>query len=165
MGQLIIIRLLNLHQLNLSILMSTSSAVSNIFVMTYLYTITFSTELLAFPLYNITIQLFNTAECSMNGLQLRRFCRVLCDNTRSKKLCGRILNVFASRMLSSEATSFICETVSFDFFLDLSGSMRGFYKEIPEIRDSVEAFLKVNRHMDKEGELVDSDVDEDGNLW
>ena len=68
-------------------------------------------------------------------------------------------------MLSSEATSFICETVSFDFFLDLSGSMRGFYKEIPEIRDSVEAFLTANRNMDGEGELIDSDVDEDGNLW
>ena len=41
LGQLIIIILLNQHQLRLSILMFTSSVVSNIFVMTYFYTITF----------------------------------------------------------------------------------------------------------------------------
>ena len=36
-------------------------------------------------------------------------------------------------MTSSEAASFVCDIVCYDFFMDLSGNMKKFYKEMPEI--------------------------------
>lgn len=100
----------------------------------------------------------------MDPQQFRRFVRVICDHSQTKKVCGRILNVFACRMTSSEASSFISEIVSYDFFLDLSGDMKGFYKQMPEIGEHVKNFLTSTRNTDLEGNLVDSDVDEGGNL-
>lgn len=109
-------------------------------------------------------KLFNTAESSMNPQQFRRFARGICDHSKSRKLCGRVLNGFACRMTSSEACSFISDIVSYDFFLDLPGSMKSFYREMPEIGEQVESFLSTTRTMDREGNIVDSDEDEAGNL-
>lgn len=100
----------------------------------------------------------------MNAIQFRRFARVLCDHAGSKSVCGRILNAFACRMTSSEAASFICDIVSYDFFMDLSGSIKKFYKEMPEIADEVRSLLSSTMDMDGEGNLIDSDEDERGNL-
>jgi hypothetical protein len=100
----------------------------------------------------------------MNPQQFRRFARGICDHSKSRKLCGRVLNGFACRMTSSEACSFISDIVSYDFFLDLPGSMKSFYREMPEIGEQVESFLSTTRTMDREGNIVDSDEDEAGNL-
>ena len=100
----------------------------------------------------------------MDPQQFRRFVRVICDHSQTKKVCGKILNAFACRMTSSEACSFISEIVSYDFFLDLNGDMKGFYKQMPEIGENVKNFLSSTRNTDEEGNLVDSDVDEGGNL-
>lgn len=100
----------------------------------------------------------------MNPQQFRRFARGICDHSKSKKLCGRVLNGFACRMTSQEACSFISDIVSYDFFLDLPGSMKSFYREMPEIGGDVESFLSATRTMDREGNIVDSDEDETGNL-
>lgn len=100
----------------------------------------------------------------MNVLQFRRFARILCDHAQTKKLCGRVLNTFACRMSASEACSFICDVVSYDFFMDLSGDMKQFYKEMPEIADEIESLLASTRNMDEDGNFIDSDEDERGNL-
>jgi hypothetical protein len=96
--------------------------------------------------------------------QFRRFARVICDHSETKRLCGKALNKFASHMGASEAASFVCEIVAYDFFLDLSGPMSRFYKQMPEIRDEVEQRLNATRNMDGKGNLMDSDEDEHGNL-
>lgn len=100
----------------------------------------------------------------MNVLQFRRFARVLCDHSKTKMLCGRVLNLFACRMSASEACSFICDIVSYDFFMDLTGDMEKFYKEMPDVADDVQSLLSSTRDMDSDGNLIDSDEDESGNL-
>ena len=100
----------------------------------------------------------------MDPQQFRRFVRVICDHSQTKKICGRVLNAFACRMTSSEASSFVSDIVSYDFFLDLLGNMKVFYKQMPEIGEQVKSFLSSTRNMDEDGNLVDSDVDEGGNL-
>lgn len=100
----------------------------------------------------------------MNVQQFRRFARVICDHSRSKATCGRVLNIFASRMSSSEACSFICDIVSYDFFMDLTGKIKKFYAQLPEIKDDLKSMITSSRNVDSKGNLVDSDEDESGNL-
>jgi hypothetical protein len=48
-----------------------------------------------------------------------------------------IYTVFVRQMTASEATAFICDIVEFDFFMDLSGKMKGFYKKLVEVSHSL----------------------------
>ena len=68
---------------------------------------------------------------SMNTNQYRRLTRTICDHTARKKVCGRVLHVLVGHMQTAEAASFICDVISFDFFLDLTGTMKGFLAALP----------------------------------
>ena len=68
---------------------------------------------------------------SMNTNQYHRFTRKICDFTEKKKVCGRVLHELSSHMQTAEAASFICDIISFDFFLDLTGTMKGFLAAMP----------------------------------
>lgn len=110
------------------------------------------------------LQLFDVADNFMNAQQFNRFTHVICDHSKTKRSCGKVLNIFTGRMTESEAVSFICDIVEFDFFMDLSGSMKGFYKNLIEVGEGVELMLKATKSMDDKGNIVDSDADDEGNL-
>eukprot|EP00596_Hydrurales_sp_CCMP1899_P005562 CAMPEP_0119049646 /NCGR_PEP_ID=MMETSP1177-20130426/65715_1 /TAXON_ID=2985 /ORGANISM="Ochromonas sp, Strain CCMP1899" /LENGTH=418 /DNA_ID=CAMNT_0007027139 /DNA_START=83 /DNA_END=1336 /DNA_ORIENTATION=- len=108
--------------------------------------------------------MFDVAQQYMNGQQFARFTHVICDQSKTKSLCGKVLNVFTRQMTASEATAFICDIVEFDFFMDLSGKMKGFYKKLVEVGEEVKLMLQATKTMDEKGNIVESDADDQGDL-
>ena len=78
---------------------------------------------------------------SFNTNQYLRFTRKICDHTERKKICGRVLHELAGHMQTAEAASFICDIIGFDFFLDLSGTMKGFLGAITGILLPLSSFI------------------------
>jgi hypothetical protein len=104
----------------------------------------------------------------MSSQQYRRFAATVCEHSGDKQSCGRILDALSQNMDTSAASYFICDVIRYDFFLDLSGSMKSFYAQLKkrDVRSAVENLLSTSRTMDKEGNIMDSDseADEHGNL-
>lgn len=67
-------------------------------------------------------------------------------------------------MSAGEAAGFVCDIATLDFFQDILGSMKEFLRELAPLREEVEALLDETCHRDKDGEIVDSDADSEGNL-
>jgi hypothetical protein len=108
--------------------------------------------------------LFSFIENNMDHKESQRYARQLCEHSPSKRVCGKILLKFTSGMSAGEAASFICDIVTLDFFQDVAGTMKEFLREVAPIRDEVEALLDESCRRDKDGEIVDSDADSEGNL-
>ncbi len=87
----------------------------------------------------------------------------LCSFSKNKKHCGKILNIFCQDMLPNVASNFIYDLVSLDFFYDLKGKLKHLLKEIPDIQNSVKIMIESN-HTIKNGNIIDSDEDANGNL-
>lgn len=66
-------------------------------------------------------------------------------------------------MSSQEAVGFVDDVLSHDFFLDLRGSLKDTLKCLPDIQSELTQLFE-HRQSLSNGELVDSDEDEDGNL-
>ena len=77
------------------------------------------------------IALHEIGKAKLNTMQYREFTRVICDHTKTKKQCGKVLCVFTSHMSGAEASTFIYGNINFGFFSDLRGSMKSFLAEIP----------------------------------
>lgn len=88
----------------------------------------------------------------------------LCSYAGSKKICGKILNVFVQDLPANAAAIYVYECIQFDFYADLKGRMVDLYAQLPEIRRELQDYIENNADTNAEGELVDSDEDEDGNL-
>ena len=67
-------------------------------------------------------------------------------------------------MTSPEAISFIHEVISRDFFLDLSGSIKDFVRKLSKIEEELTALLNELFSFGEDGEVIEEDEDEDGNL-
>jgi hypothetical protein len=96
--------------------------------------------------------------------ETQRFVTDLCSHVHSKKLCGKILNVFTRILNPQEAASFIVSVIYLDFFQDLKGNMSSFLEEISSLRSDVEALLEEGHELNENGEPIYSDEDENGNL-
>jgi hypothetical protein len=88
----------------------------------------------------------------------------ICSHSTSKEHCGKILNIFTSQLWGSSPTHLICEVIDEDFFLDLHGKLEDFLAQIPGERDQVHKFIVDNKNLNLNGEIIDSDEDEQGNL-
>lgn len=75
-----------------------------------------------------------------------------------------LLAHFTANMSSAqEAIGFIDDVISHDFFHDLRGSLADLLQYIPDHRSELMQLFE-HRQSLKDGELIDSDEDEDGNL-
>ena len=67
-------------------------------------------------------------------------------------------------MSIGEAASFVYDIVTLDFFQDISGKMKEFQREIAAFSDELDDLINETHQRDKDGEIVDSDADSEGNL-
>ncbi len=59
----------------------------------------------------------------------------------------------------------VCDIMDFDFFLDLSGDMDSFlHSFIPEMQKLIYGYVKQRFQLTNEGNIMESDEDENGNL-
>lgn len=100
----------------------------------------------------------------MDQRQSQRYARLLCEHSDSKRLCGQILHQFTANMTSGEAASFMYDIVTLDFFQDIRGTMKEFLREIPRTQEDLEGMLDASHQRDRDGEILDSDADSEGNL-
>lgn len=112
----------------------------------------------------LRLQLHMFVENNMDLQQSQRYARQLCEHTDNKRLCGQILHRFTSTMLPAEAASYMYDIVTLDFFQDIRGAMKELMEEIPRAREDLEGLLDESHQRDKDGEILDSDADSDGNL-
>jgi hypothetical protein len=82
---------------------------------------------------NIAQLVFNVGEQFLNPEQMSLLSRTLCGHSRTKRICGQILNIFAANMTPDEAALFVYGIVSHDFFYDLRGKLESFLAEMPEV--------------------------------
>ena len=87
----------------------------------------------------------------------------LCEHSKSYRICGKILNGMVDGLLTAEALRFVDDVISNYFFRDLTGKFKDFLTQLPELKDSIKALYEERNSM-QDGELVDSDEDENGNL-
>ena len=100
----------------------------------------------------------------MDYRESQRYARQLCEHARNKRICGKILHKFTSTLSPGEAASYIYDLITLDFFQDITGTMKDFLQNIPNVAEDVEALLDATHNRDKDGEIVDSDADSNGNL-
>ncbi len=94
-----------------------------------------------------------------------RYAQAICEGCSSKRKVGKILSAFTTNRYSdAEKVSFIHDIITLDFFMDISGTMDSFFAQLRGIKNEIVALLEAEKRLSKEGELVDSDADEDGNL-
>lgn len=101
---------------------------------------------------------------NMDYRESQRYARQLCEHSASKRLCGRVLHKFTSGLTSSEAAAYMYDIITLDFFQDIRGSTKDLMKEIPRAQEQLEALLNASHNLDKDGEIIDSDADSEGNL-
>lgn len=94
----------------------------------------------------------------------QRYARQLCEHSPSKRICGKILNQFTSSMTESAAAAFAYDIITMDFFQDVQGAMKDLLREVPTFREQLESLLDESHRRDKDGEILDSDADSQGNL-
>lgn len=100
----------------------------------------------------------------MTRLDQIHLLRVLCSHSETKAMCGAIIAVFVEDMDPQEAVGLIHDVISYDFFLDLRGQMKHFKRQIPWLRSRLDALLSETKRLDKHGDIIESDADENGNL-
>ena len=54
--------------------------------------------------------------------------------------------------------------MTYEFFLDLEGKLVDLKDELPEIREELQARIEELEKVDEEGNIIESDEDEEGNL-
>jgi len=92
-----------------------------------------------------------------------RYVVKLSQHASSKRICGMLLADFTANMSSQEAIGFVDDVISHDFFHDLRGSLTDLLSYLPDIRTELTQLFE-HRQSLSNGELVDSDEDEEGNL-
>lgn len=100
----------------------------------------------------------------MDMRETQRFARQLCEHSSSKQICGQILKKFTTGMSVGEAASFVYDIVTLDFFQDIPGKMKSFQREVAAFADELDELINETHNRDKDGEIIDSDADSDGNL-
>lgn len=100
----------------------------------------------------------------MDQKESQRYARQLCEHSPSKRVCGKILLKFTTGLDAMAAASYICDIITLDFFQDVAGKMKEFLPALGPLRAHVEALLDESYNRDKDGEIVDSDADSEGNL-
>jgi hypothetical protein len=101
----------------------------------------------------------------MDTRESQRYARQICEHSRSRRACGRVLRKFTTGQSESEAAAYIYDIVTLDFFQDIKGTMQDLLKELPvATRELLEGLLDESHRRSKEGELLDSDEDSEGNL-
>lgn len=90
--------------------------------------------------------------------------RISCSHSETLKCCGQLLHAFCMNMLQGQAEFYITEVLKFDFVLDLFGLLEDLLDELGDLRSVVEKPIKEILKVNRIGEIVDSDADDDGNL-
>lgn len=88
----------------------------------------------------------------------------LCEHCNTKKSAGKVVNAFIKPLPLEDATSLVHEVVELDFFLDLKGKLKSFFKQFGDRRGAIEE--RVQAIATSEGVALDAseDEDQDGNL-
>ncbi len=93
------------------------------------------------------------------------YARELCEQCRSKRRMGKLLSeLVEKRFTMEEGASFIHDMVTLDFFLDIKGDVHSFYNQLGRTKERLMDLLSSSNHLNKRGEIVDVDEDDDGNL-
>ena len=100
----------------------------------------------------------------MDSRSLKRVCSTLCSHAGSKRNCGNILGVFTQDLPTNAAVEYAHDIISTDFFVDLGGNIKTLYKQLPEIGAQLQAHVEALWDVDGDGEIIDSETDENGNL-
>jgi hypothetical protein len=117
-------------------------------------------------------QLFTLTE-SKPMFEIKQMLSILCSFAHSKRLCGKILRIFTQYNRTNDAAAIIFDVMCFDFFPDLNGKMDSFYDQFPEeLNSQLQSYMKSSKRghsangveFTDDGEIIDSDVDEAGNL-
>ena len=95
-----------------------------------------------------------------------RMLRVLCSHCDSKRSCGAVLAVFirGSGLAPQEAVGLVYDVISFDFFSDLRGKMKDLKAQLPHLSSLLENYLAERERLDQDGDIMDPDQDDQGNL-
>lgn len=94
----------------------------------------------------------------------QRYAQAICEHCSSKRKVGKVLSYFTSRYTEEEASSFIHDVITLDFFMDVNGTMESFFSPLKRVRERVKALLNAGNRLNGRGEIVDSDEDDEGNL-
>lgn len=113
-----------------------------------------------------TIQMLRDfTENTLDQMESQKLAQLICSNSTDKQTCGKILNIFTSKIEQNEAVSYIYDIITLDFFQDLRGNMQHFLYEIkPGVKEMVDALLTESYKRTSNGDLMDSDEDSEGNL-
>ncbi len=98
---------------------------------------------------------------TLDEKQMLRFCTILCSHSETFKQTGKIVNVFSQNLLSREKAFFAYDVSQREFFLDMKGDVKDFYKQLDKgVGDQVQRM-----HSEQGGiKAPDSDEDDNGNL-
>ncbi len=101
---------------------------------------------------------------TFDSVDLTRLTRVICEFCSNKTNCGEVINIFTSHYTNAEAISVIKNLLSYEFVLDIEGS-------IDDLLDSIESISSTDRRtiidslsVDAKGKVVESDEDSNGDL-
>ena len=100
----------------------------------------------------------------MDSRSLKRVCITLCSHAGSKRNCGNILGVFTQDLPTNAAVEYAHDIIQTDFFVDLRGNIKTLYKNLPDIGTQLQAHVEALWDVDGDGEIIDSETDENGNL-
>ena len=91
------------------------------------------------------------------AVSLIGFCRTTSD-------CGRVLNVFTEHIPDDATASFVQSVMKTELFLDLKGSVDDLLAEMPSKAHTISAVVRSSFKLNRRGEVIESDADEEGNL-
>jgi hypothetical protein len=102
----------------------------------------------------------------MEESEVVRLTSEVCGYAQTKSRCGRVLYSLTTSLDTSAAAALIHDIITRDFFLDLEGNMKSFYREIQneDLREFVVALLSESHNTNDNGDIVESDEDCNGNL-
>ena len=96
----------------------------------------------------------------------KHLCRICCGHASSKRSAAKIISAFIAGYSTNVCAKFICEMITFESFLDIRGKMSHFWSALQDLEKPVKDYLinDMGLTLNKDGEIQESDVDEEGNL-
>ena len=94
-------------------------------------------------------------------------------HAKAKRQCALIITNFCCDLPLENAARFVCELITLPAFQDIPGKLTDFmnalkccteYDHDGSLAEKVELFLPEYTEVNEDGDLVDSDADENGNL-
>jgi hypothetical protein len=96
--------------------------------------------------------------------EMVRLVRAISGFTKTKRRCGAMLNIFCGHLIPHEIVGFIVNLLYYETMEELDGPIDQLLDELTSLNAAQKQEIKSNFKINKDGNLAESDADEEGNL-